>query len=103
MRVRPPASDGLDLRDGRRGSVMKVYTHGLKLTAVDIAEIAGAGPGDIQQAEVPELELRQEPLPKACDPFEWTGWPLFEAYGLTGDGAVMDGPNGGLSATSHNP
>lgn len=35
----------------------------------------------------PGRELRQAPLPKANDPYEWTGWPLFELYGLTGDGS----------------
>lgn len=33
-----------------------------------------------------ERELRQAPLPKAHDPYEWAGWPLFEMYGLTGSG-----------------
>lgn len=32
------------------------------------------------------LGFRQAPLPKAHDPYEWTGWPLFERYGLAGDG-----------------
>lgn len=29
--------------------------------------------------------IRQAPLPKANDPYEWTGWPLFEQYGVAGD------------------
>lgn len=37
-------------------------------------------------AENAETQIRQAPLPKANDPYEWTGWPLFHAYGLTGDG-----------------
>ena len=34
-------------------------------------------------------EIRQAPLPKANDPYEWTGWPLFERYRLAGSGGPV--------------
>lgn len=53
----------------------QVNAVGVLLSAPLLSEIA------------PELEIRQAALPKANDPYEWTGWPLFELYGLTGDGS----------------
>lgn len=50
-----------------------------------------AAPELIEQPIPPDREIRQAPLPKAHDPYQWSGWPLFELYGLVGDGRPTKG------------
>ncbi len=68
-----------------------VFTHGLSLTAADIAEIRRAGPGVAIQCDsrnfVPLAPILPDPRTPAggYESVDWSGCRLAQLYGVPGD------------------